>query len=427
MKLPNPRSRPLMAPLLPSGLPPPVIGGRTWDKTGFYPPRIGGWGAILALALTLSLPYPANAQQKWTLVPNHVTDARWAPTACVLQDGRKALIAGGYSYSRKRCVASADVFDEAKGVFIACRGRLNYPRDFSQANVLPDGTVLISGGFNDALGSLDIAEIYDPKTDTFRLAKGRMDYARELFQAITLADGRVLLTGGLDLWARGTTDTAEIYDPATEEFALTKGVMANDRFGHAACRLADGRVLVAGGTSWAIGNASHVLASAEIYDPATDRFTRTKGDMEVARDRPTATLLPDGKVLIAGGQGPNGQSIDFSELFDPATGEFTRIVSPKGVPRMAHGASQLPNGDVVLAGGWCSPAKETTPTAVLFHAGALTFTPLPDLPFSSHDAAQVTFPDGETLVAGGKHVVGKAATSLDTGAVLPLRSGRAPR
>lgn len=381
--------------------------------------KVTGSRIGLTLLLLIVLANSVSAQQTWALVPNHMTDARWAPAACLLPGGREVLIAGGYSYPRKRCVASADLFDEAKGEFVPCRGRMNYPRDFAQANALPDGTVLISGGFNDALGSLDIAEIYDPKTDRFTLAAGRMDYARELFQATTLSDGRVLLTGGLDLWMGGTTKTAEIYDPATGQFTLTRGDMADDRFGHAACRLADGRVLVVGGTSWKIGKPSRVLASAEIYDPANDRFTRTSKDMEVARDRPTATLLPNGTVLIAGGQGPNGLAIDFDELFDPATGRFTRVRSPKLLPRMAHGASQLPNGDVVIAGGWCAPAKATTPTAILFDPRAMDFTPLPDLPFAILDAAQVTFPDGETLVAGGKHVVDNKSTSLAAGAVLP--------
>ncbi|HEX5324255.1 MAG TPA: kelch repeat-containing protein, partial [Capsulimonadaceae bacterium] len=334
------------------------------------------------MGLLLLLAFPAQAQQKWTLVPNHMIDSRWAPAACLLADRKEALIVGGYSYPRKRCVASANLFDETSGKFVPCRGRLTYPRDFAQANLLPDGTVLISGGYNDVIASLDIAEIYDPKTDQFRLAKARMVYARELFQATTLSDGRVLLTGGLDLWIRRTTETAEVYDPSTGEFQQTAGSMADDRFGHTACLLADGRVLVVGGTSWTIGKASRVLASAEIYDPKTACFTRTKGSMLAARDRPTATLLPGGKVLIAGGQGQNGTALDFSELFDPATGEFTRIESSQGIPRMAHSATELPNGDVVLAGGWSAPAKATTPSAMLFDPSAQTFASLPDLPFA---------------------------------------------
>lgn len=379
-----------------------------------------GWVVLLLLAFG----GPAQAQEKWTQVPNTMTDARWAPAACVLPGGKEALVVGGYSYLRKRCVASADRFDETRGVFVPCKSRLAYPRDFAQANVLPDGTVLITGGFNDALASLDIAEIYDPKTDRFTLARGRMDYARELFQATTLADGRVLLTGGLDLWIGHTTNTAEIYDPATGQFALTEGSMADDRFGHAACRLADGQVLVVGGTSWTIGHADKVLASAEIFDPATGRFTRA-GDMAVGRDRPTATLLPDSRVLVAGGQGPGGQAIDFAEIFDPASGKFTTVASPQGPPRMAHGASTLPNGDVVLAGGWSAPAKASTASAVLFDPDSQTFSPLPDLPFAALDSGQVSFPDGETLVAGGKNVVRNKATSLALGAVLEPSSAGA--
>jgi len=220
-------------------------------------------------------------------------DQRWSPAACALSDGKTAVIAGGYSYSYGYCVNTIDLFDESTCLFVISRAHLTYPRDFAQANLLPNGTVLISGGFNDVWASLDVAEIYDPSTDTCKTVTCKMNQHRELFQAVTLRDGRVLLTGGLDLWARGTVATCEIFDPQTCLFTPTAEAMRQDRFGHAACALPDGRVFVVGGTHWNLRkHETAVLDSAEIYDPTTELFHTVKGHLDVARDRPTATLLP---------------------------------------------------------------------------------------------------------------------------------------
>ena len=102
----------------------------------------------------------------------------------------------------------------------------------------------------------------------------------------------------------------------------TTGSMATGRELHTATLLPSGKVLVAGGTN---GSA---LASSELYDPSTGTWTAT-GSLGAARNRQTATLLPDGKVLVAGGGGSSGD-LTSSELYDPATGTWT-----------AHGESQL--------------------------------------------------------------------------------------
>jgi hypothetical protein len=195
--------------------------------------------------------------------------------------------------------------------------------------------------------------------------------------------------------------------------------MANDRFGQADCLLSDGRVLIVGGTSVLFGHNgySHVLATAELYNAATRTFSPTKSDMSIGRDRPTASVLPNGKVLIAGGQGPSGTSIDYSEVFDPQTETFSRLPGTQGTARMAHNAAVLPDGNVVLTGGWCAPIKATTDAVEEFDYATQTYIAEPALPFSSHDAAQVLFPDGLLLVAGGKSVTAKGvSTSIKTGA-----------
>jgi hypothetical protein len=360
----------------------------------------------MAVSALLALPASAADHWQWHKVSNLMWDERWAPAYTLLSDGHSALVAGGYSFTGGGCVLTADTFDETTQQFHRCRGHLHIPRDFGIATPLPDGSVLISGGFNDIFGSLNIAEIYHPATETFSIVDKHMLSPRELHTATPLKDGTVLIVGGLDLWKRKTQSTAEIYDPVTMNFRATLGHMTNDRFGHAACLLSDGRVLIVGGTSVLFGKGGYstVLSSAEIYDPSTRTFRVTGTPMTMGRDRPTASLLPDGTVLIAGGQGPGGASIDYAEVYDPKKDRFTRLPANEQVPRMAHCSCTLPNGSLLFTGGWSAPSDSTTSTVEEFDPNTLQFTMEEPLPFSSHDAAQVVFPDGEVLVAGGKTV-----------------------
>jgi len=123
-------------------------------------------------------------------------------------------------------------------------------------------------------------------------ATGSMEFARRRHTATRLANGRVLIAGGAN--GTGTLATAELFNPATGTFTRI-GNMRSARVGHKATLLANGKVLVTGGT-----NATGTLATAELFDPATGTFTRT-GNMGTARVGHTTTLLGNGKVLVAGG------------------------------------------------------------------------------------------------------------------------------
>jgi hypothetical protein len=281
----------------------------------------------------------------------------------------------------------------------------------------PTAACSSAGGFAERHdGTLDAAEIYDPKTNAWTPVASRMNDRRELYTATPLPGGKVLLVGGLSLKKRTTLRSAEVYDPEKGAFTATSNEMAGDRFGHAAAPLPDGRVLVVGGQTWQIGRESRPLASAEIYDPKTDAWTAAAGSLKAARDRPTATSLPDGRVLIVGGTA-RGTPPRMAEIFDPKTGLFTDA-APLAEGRMAHDACLLPDGRVLVAGGWADARKATTPTAEVYDAKANRWSPLPDLPFHAHDLALVPLADGTVLAVGGKSTTGeeKNALSIDTAA-----------
>ena len=161
-------------------------------------------------------------------------------------------------------------------------------RTGATATVLLDGRVLVAGG-NNTSGNLASSEIYDPTTGKFTPA-GSLVTARTRNTATLLPDGRVLVVGGSTCGGScSSLATAELYDPTTGNFTAT-GSMGVARVGQTATLLANGRVLVAGGG----------FASAELYDPTTGKFTPT-GSLGIARGNNTATLLLDGRVLIAGG------------------------------------------------------------------------------------------------------------------------------
>jgi YDG domain-containing protein/galactose oxidase-like protein len=173
--------------------------------------------------------------------------------------------------------------------------------------------------------------------------------------------------------------------------------MASERHGHTATRMADGRVLIAGGE-----NAGGVLNQTEIYDPASGAFTAA-ANMASARVDHSATLLADGRVLIAGGR-DGGAALATTEFFDPATGSF--IGGPTmSVARAGHSATVLANGQVLVVGGDANGTAELLDLA----AGTSTATGSMGVARSLHSAALLQ--DGRVLIVGGRDANGNALSS----------------
>jgi N-acetylneuraminic acid mutarotase len=213
-------------------------------------------------------------------------------------------------------------------------GSLNTVRVGHTATLLPNGEVLVVGGHSVSMGAT--AELYNPATGTW-IFTGSMATARAGHTATLLPNGEVLVVGGSDA-AGNVLASAELYDPGTGRWRNTSS-MTTSRTNQGAVLLPSGEVLAAGGVT-EIANYLQVINSAELYDPSLGTWTAT-GSMNIARAMP-ATLLQDGRVLVAGG----GYTYT-AELYSDGKWTFTSNM------KFNHGGSAalLANGDVLIFGG----------------------------------------------------------------------------
>lgn len=176
------------------------------------------------------------------------------------------------------------------------------------------------------------------------------------------------------------------------------GSMGTARTSHTATVLPDGTVLLAGGLG---------LSSAEKYDPGTGKFTPTAGSMSVARLGHTATLLKTGKVLITGGQANfAGAAYATAELFDPGTGMFTLTTNNMSIARTGHNATLLADGKVLITGGESTGAD-------LFDPSTGMFTPTTgNMVTARYNDTATLLTNGKVLLAGGFNGAGLATAEL---------------
>ncbi|NTV72635.1 MAG: hypothetical protein HGA66_00300, partial [Holophaga sp.] len=286
-------------------------------------------------------------------------EKRWSHTASPLPGGGWIFLGGlGVDAAQTRLVTLASAMLHEDGAFTTLDARMLSPRYDHGAAPLADGSILVTGGLplpGSDVSALPAAEVFDPVQKRFT-ATGAMALPRAGHTATTLKDGRVLIVGGRDstcLFTCGqrTWRSAELYDPATGTFSPA-GAPSQARFNHTATLLPDGRVLIAGGTTPDL-EGTDVSTLVEVYDPATNQFL-TLGALLRPRASHTATLLGDGKVLLAGGltygSGENSMATATVEAFDPATG-LSRLATSEVTTRYRHAAARLASGQVVLVGG----------------------------------------------------------------------------
>lgn len=363
----------------------------------------GGFNGTAALR-TAELFEPNT--NRWRRVGDLATPRR-QHTATLLPDST-VLVAGGLNGAT--ALNSSETYNSATIAWTAS-GNLASGRSAHTATLLPNGRLLVAGGQNAAGSPLNAAEVYNyltrlwsgaplpsPNTLFFNLTDARSNHT-----ATMLPSGRVLLVGGL---GNDTTalNSAELYEYASGSWALTKNVstnattqLATARAGHTATLLPTGKVLVAGG----VGSNSPLIASnsAELYDPTTGTWSPT-GSLNNARFNHTATLLPNGKVLVIGGQ--NDPGISTAELYDPVTGFWTNTPAP-GVPRYLHTATLLPNGLVLVVGGIGFSGVRTASVQLFDPNGGVngSWSNGPPLPAVRSNHSATLLPNGTVFVFGG--------------------------
>ena len=410
----------------------------TWSQTGALPPGLSfvsnGPSADLSGTPTATGTFPitlmitdaagqtATPQDFTVFVVAHgfkftglMTANRLYSDAALLQDGT-VLVTGGLD-PNAGVLSSADLYDPASRTFSAT-GKMATTRSCHTATSLKDGRVLVVGGFDGNGGELATAEIFDPAKGTF-VATGSMATPRTCQTATLLQDGRVLILGGLH---NGPLATAEVFDPASGSFSPA-GPMVSAHAYHTATLLKDGRVLVTGGLAqhFSAWDPITSVASAELFDPATGLFSATR-EMGTARLGHTATLLSNGKVLIAGGSSTVGMgpALATAEIFDPAAETFVNTGSMGG-PRTFHTSTALNDGTVLVAGGdpndilnvgSVSNGWYPTPlaSAELFDPASGIFTETGGLVNGRENHTATLLKDGTVLVIGGFWYLNEAET-----------------
>lgn len=307
-------------------------------------------------------------------------------TATMLNNG-KVLIAGGREGNS--ALASAELYDPFAGTFTAT-GAMSIARFEHTATLLQNGKVLIVGGFS----PYGTAELYDPSTGTFSetgtLNTNRIDHTATLLQ-----NGMVLITGGQDLIGQiGSLASAELYNPSTGLFAAI-GNMISPRTRHTATLLNNGKVLIAGGLTFSPDVV--YWQSAELYDPGTQTFSST-GSLVDGRAYQSATLLNNGNVIITGGINLQNPWLSSAELYNPATATFS-VTSSMATGRFDHTQTLLNSGNVLVAGGEGSDGVLSS--AELYDAGTNQFTTADTMLNIRGSAVAVLLGNGGVFVAGG--------------------------
>ena len=310
----------------------------------------------------------------------------------LLMDGR-VLAAGGQGNNPpgpqgNPAVDTAEIYSPETGAF-SPTGHLVVARYGATVTRLQNGKVLFLGGFNflppgTSGQALDSAEIYDPSTGQFTLLGQHMARPRGMADAVLLADGRVLIIGGSTQGLGTGAPMAEVFDPATNTFQAT----ANDPQGDSTCifqqlvRLSDSKVLVFGRN-----------AGADLFDPATLTFTAT-GSPVNSRNAATSRLLQDGRVLTLGGGVM--ESYQSAELYDPGTGTFTVLGATLSQSHYRSGAAFLPSGRLLVLGG-----QPGIVSSEEFDPATLTFTVSGRPHFTRWSADLVALPSGKILAFSG--------------------------
>lgn len=328
---------------------------------GTKPPRrrraIQRSALITVLSVAVLGSAAASAQAlTFSKLAGEMTVERWYPIADTLQNG-KVLIAGGGAEAAT--LKNAELFDPASGQFEALSAQPTTDREQAGSILLPDGKALVVGGFGHKEGKatyLDTAETFDPATSTFTALAASMTHPRVGPVVALLPSGKVLIGGGAD--GAGWVTSAELFDPASGKFEALAAKLVVAEFSGATATLPNGNVLIAGGYN----GTEESLDKAELFDPIAGTFSALgAGHLPVeARNEAPAVRLADGNVLVVGGENEHAakETLSSVERFTWESSTF-EAAGELLQPRDGAAAALLPDGRVLVAGGYDGELKSS--------------------------------------------------------------------
>jgi len=283
-------------------------------------------------------------------------------------------------------------------------GAMTSRRQNHTATLLGNGRVLVAGGYT-GVGNAATCEVYNPAAGTWS-ATGSMASVRNSLAAVLLADGRVLVAGGDNGGIPGAVSACQLWNPANGQWTAT-GSMSSARRWHTLTRFNDGSVLAAGGE-----NGSVSVASCDLYSPGAGTWAPT-GSMSIARDSHTATLLQDGRALLVGGErrysaGPfiNTEYLSSCTLYDPKTGTWS-MTGDMGSTRYLHTATLLGDGRALVAGGGSAPYYSS---CLLYDPATGNWSGTGAMTIQRSNHAAAVLGNGTVLVTGGYNGSYQAST-----------------
>lgn len=312
-----------------------------------------------------------------------------------------------------RTTSLVEIFDPATGLF-SNAASLGSPRAGHVAVLLKDGRVLVAGGYTGVgVGAIGTAEIYDPIADSWQLT-APLHSPRAQAAALRLPDGKVLVVGGgLGASSAGTQDgvfEAEIFDPTTSVWSSAARMAVGRPNYPTATLLRDGRVLLVGGRDLS-RSQDQTMENSEIYDPVAKRWCSTQPNTRSgARQSHSATLLPDGRVLIAGGI-QAGVAVSYVDIYDPVRNTWTAAPNMREA-RCGHAAIPLSTGAVMVIGGNCGWPDQSSANE-MYEPWANRWVPAGSLSVPRGMIQAVLLPDGSIFAPGGMAPPGSPSSLVE--------------
>ena len=371
-------------------------GAYALSSTEIYNPNSSPNGASV-LGPTLPQPGPMGSGLVNALMPS----------------GKVLITGGGYSPSYGAVdvpLAQAAIYDPTLNI-ITTIGPMNVSRQNHTVIALTNGNVLLVGGITGqgygrvtSAGITAVCELFGdaltPQQPGQFVSTGTLATALTGQQATTLSNGTVLLTGGGAGQDSATTATAQIYNPASASFRYTKDNMTTPRIGHTSSLLPDGRVLIAGGSN---GNPDPggCLSSTEIYDPVADTFTAA-APMNYCRHAHQAVILSDGRIMVISGYAETSSQIvtNTVEIFDPNTAAWT-VVAPLPSGRASFAATRLLEGNVLISGGYWATDADGLQAVYVYNPTTNIWTSMAPMLAPRENHIAITLPTGKVLMVGG--------------------------